>query len=115
MTVATALGVSVESIGGIPADLFLKASTDADARQRISDQIRAYGRSLGAGRPSLAQDVIKGRSTEVDFLNGLVVRKGKEVGVPTPINEQVVELTKRVETGEIEASPSNFQRIDLGV
>ena len=114
MTVATALGVSVESIGGIPADLFLRASTDADARQRIADQMRAYGRSLGAGRPSLAQDVIKGRSTEVDFLNGLVVRKGKDVGAPTPINEQVVELTKRVEAGEIEASPSNFRRIDLG-
>ena len=115
MTVATALGVNVEPIGGIPADLFLRANTDADARERIADQIRAYGRSLGAGRPSLAQDVIKGRSTEVDFLNGVVVRKGKEVGVPTPINEQVVGLTKRVEAGELAPSPSNFQHIDLSV
>ena len=57
--------------------------------------------------------MIKGRSTEVDFLNGVVVRKGKEVGVPTPINEQVVGLTKRVEAGELAPSPSNFQHIDL--
>ena len=77
--------------------------------------MRAYGKALGAGRPSLAQDVIKGRRTEVDFLNGLVVRRGQEVGVPTPVNEQVVELTKRVEAGDIAPSPSHFQRIDLSL
>ena len=113
VTVATALGVNVEPIGGISADLFLRAGTDAHAREQIADKMRAYGRSLGAGRPSLAQDVIKGRSTEVDFLNGVVVRKGREVGVPTPINEQVVALTKRVETGELAPSPANFRLIDL--
>ena len=114
MAVATALGISVEPIGGIPAELFQRAGMDADARRQIADKMRAYGKSLGAGRPSLAQDVIKGRSTEVDFLNGVVVRRGKEVGVPTPVNEQVVALTKRVEAGEIEPSPSNFKLIDLG-
>ena len=114
VTVATALGVSVEPIGGIPAGLFLRAGADEDARRQIADKMRAYGKSLGAGRPSLAQDVIKGRSTEVDFLNGVVVRKGNEVGVPAPVNEQVVALTRRVETGEIAPSPSNFGLIDLG-
>ncbi len=115
MAVATALGISVEPIGGVPAELFQRAATDPDARQQIADKMRAYGKSLGAGRPSLAQDVIKGRSTEVDFLNGVVVRKGREIGVPTPVNEQVVALTKRVEAGELTPSRSNFALIDLDV
>lgn len=115
VAVAHALGVNVEPMGGIPGELYVRARSDADARRQIGDKMRAYGKALGAGRPSLAQDVIKGRSTEVDFLNGLVVRRGQEVGVPTPVNEQVVELTKRVEAGDIAPSPSNFQRIDLSL
>ena len=115
VAVAHALGVNVEPMGGIPGELYVRARSDADARRQIGDKMRAYGKALGAGRPSLAHDVIKGRSTEVDFLNGLVVRRGQEVGVPTPVNEQVVELTKRVEAGDIAPSPSNFQRIDLSL
>lgn len=115
VAVAEAVGVNVEPIGGVPAELFARADSDGDVRKQIEAKMQEYARGLGAGRPSLAQDVMKGRGTEVDFLNGLVVRRGKEVGVPTPVNQQVVELTKRVESGEIAPSPSNFSRIDLSV
>ena len=114
VAVAEALGVSVEPMSGIPADLFHRAASDDAARREIEDRMREYAKGLGAGRPSLAQDVKKGRLTEVDFLNGLVVRRGKEVGVPTPVNEQVVGLTKRVESGELEPSAENLRYIDLG-
>ena len=33
------------------------------------------------GRPSTGQDMLKGRRTEIDFLNGLVAAKGEEVGM----------------------------------
>ncbi len=64
-----------------------------------------------AGRPSTAQDILKGRRSEVDFINGLVVEKGKAVGVPTPGNEAITDLLKRVERGELKPGPENINRL----
>lgn len=47
--------------------------------------------------PSAAQDVMKKRSTEVELLNGAVVREGKKYGIPTPYNEAVYLLSKVLE------------------
>jgi 2-dehydropantoate 2-reductase len=38
-------------------------------------------------------------------MNGLVVQKGKEVGIATPANEALIAAVKKVERGEFEASP----------
>merc|ERR1712039_752231 len=52
----------------------------------------------GEGYTSMAQDLKMQRvPTEIDFLNGSVVRLGKEKGVPTPVNEKLVELVKDAE------------------
>jgi 2-dehydropantoate 2-reductase len=59
-------------------------------------------------RPSMAQDIRKGRRTEIDFMNGLIVEKGKILGVPTPSHEKLVALVKKLERGEIEASPAHL-------
>ena len=40
--------------------------------------------------PSTLQDVRKGRKTEIDGLNGYVSRRGREVGIPTPVNDAIV-------------------------
>ncbi len=107
LTVAEALGVQVEPVGGIPAQAYLDA-----ARGIGCEEVRAKwverGRILGAGRPSLLQDMMKGRRTEVDYLNGYVVRKGKEVAVPTPMNGAIVEVTKHIEVGELKQGPANL-------
>jgi 2-dehydropantoate 2-reductase len=52
----------------------------------------AYGH-----KASMLQDVEAHRQTEVDWLNGGIVRFGREHGVPTPLNEAVVALIKGVE------------------
>ncbi len=113
LRVAGALGVSVEPIAGIPADLWAAAETDGAAREEAEQLMIDGAKAFGAGRPSLAQDVSKGRKTEVDLLNGYVVRRGKEVGVPTPVNQQVVEVTTRVEAGELEQALENLDLIQL--
>ncbi|HUJ30653.1 MAG TPA: ketopantoate reductase family protein [Candidatus Acidoferrum sp.] len=46
---------------------------------------------------STAQDIARGKPTEVDSLNGLVVRRGAELGVPTPVNFTVNALVKLLE------------------
>ena len=53
----------------------------------------------------------KGRRTEIDFMNGLVVEKGREHGIPTPANEGLIEAVKKVERGEAPASASILANI----
>jgi len=42
--------------------------------------------------PSMHQDVASGRRTEIDYLNGAIARMGKELNIPTPVNELITEL-----------------------
>jgi 2-dehydropantoate 2-reductase len=46
---------------------------------------------------STAQDLSRGKPTEIDHLNGFVVRKGEALGVPTPSNRLLVSLVKLIE------------------
>jgi 2-dehydropantoate 2-reductase len=48
-------------------------------------------------RASMLQDVLAERATEIDALNGGIVRFGSEHGVPTPLNEAIVALVKGLE------------------
>jgi 2-dehydropantoate 2-reductase len=48
-------------------------------------------------RPSMLQDVAAHRRTEIDLLNGAVVRLGREHGVPTPLNETIADLITAVQ------------------
>jgi 2-dehydropantoate 2-reductase len=43
---------------------------------------------------SMLQDLARGRPTEIDFLNGSIVTKGAEHGIPTPVNACVTDLVK---------------------
>ena len=48
-------------------------------------------------KPSMLQHVEQGKRTEIDALNGALVRLGQRLGVPTPYNEALVWLTRAVE------------------
>jgi 2-dehydropantoate 2-reductase len=48
-------------------------------------------------RSSMWEDLERHRPTEVDDLNGAVVRLGARCGVPTPVNERLVQLVKEAE------------------
>jgi 2-dehydropantoate 2-reductase len=48
----------------------------------------------GTGRASLAKDFLAGNRVELDGLTGVVVRMGREVGVPTPINDTLYAILK---------------------
>ena len=51
-----------------------------------SAQVIKTCESLGAGLSSMLQDYRAGKKLEIDALNGVVVRLGKELGIPTPYN-----------------------------
>jgi 2-dehydropantoate 2-reductase len=46
---------------------------------------------------SMCQDILKGRRTEIDFLNGRIVELGRRHGVPTPVNTTLTSLIKFME------------------
>jgi len=67
------------------------------------------------GKPTCSfyhQDALKGRRTEVDYINGLVSRKGREAGVPTPMNDATTEMVYRLERGEIKPDPANIKQLE---
>jgi 2-dehydropantoate 2-reductase len=48
-------------------------------------------------KSSTAQDLARGKSSEIDYLNGYVVRRGAELGIPTPVNLVLQVMVKLVE------------------
>lgn len=79
----------------------LVAVGQADGVPLVFDVVLRQVMDLAAGFPeavsSTAQDIAKGRSTEVGDLNGYVVRRGRVRGVPTPLNETLERLIRILE------------------
>jgi 2-dehydropantoate 2-reductase len=68
---------------------------DADPEELIEHAARpdvAYDH-----KASMLQDVEARRATEIDFLNGGIARFGRELGIPTPLNDAVTQLVKALE------------------
>lgn len=59
--------------------------------------IRAIAQSMPSQYSSTAQDLARGKLSEIDHLNGLVVRRGEALGVPTPANRVLFVLVKLLE------------------
>jgi 2-dehydropantoate 2-reductase len=64
-----------------------------DPRQLVQKGASAPGKH----RASMLQDVLAKRQTEVDFMNGAIVKWGEQTGVPTPLNKALWELIKGLE------------------
>jgi 2-dehydropantoate 2-reductase len=73
--------------------------------------LKGLERMTDEGRPSTGQDIMKGRRTEIDFINGLVADKGAEAGLPTPTHRALVDVVKQVERSEVQPSPALVQRV----
>ena len=70
---------------------------DIDFDERIGT-ILGLVETAGPTKASMLQDVEAGRRTEIDVINGAVVRAAEEVGVPVPINRTLMQLIKGWET-----------------
>ena len=108
--VGTSLGVQIEPISGIDAEDYL--ATGAQEVEDLKSRLAENAKQLGAGRPSMLQDVSKGRKTEIDYLNGYVVRRGAETDISTPMNDAITQLVRRVERGELKPDPENAKFLE---
>jgi 2-dehydropantoate 2-reductase len=109
--VGRALGYSFASVGQLDAETLARAGEgDADARAEVDrillDSTRSGARS-DLQRPSMAQDMAKGRRTEIEFISGLVAARGAAAGVPAPANAALTRAVLRVERGEAKAGREN--------
>lgn len=61
------------------------------------ERVMAVGESMAGQFSSTAQDLRRGRPTEIDYLNGYIVRQGIVRGLPTPINQALLAMVKIME------------------
>ncbi len=105
--IAQALGYVLEPIAGLQPVQFVRAIEGS------KEDLAAVDRALlpnpkNAGsqqRPSMGQDILKGRKTEVDDINGFVARKGKELGLAVTANATATEYIRKIEAGELQQAP----------
>jgi 2-dehydropantoate 2-reductase len=109
--VARAAGHEVEPIAGIEAQRYVDGANGKNLTQLENDMVAAVGKTAGAGRPSFLQDVMRGRRTEIEELNGFVVAEGQRLGVPTPFNQAVVDAVKAHAVGTLQPDPKNLDSI----
>ena len=58
---------------------------------------RSLAEVTAANRSSMLQDVRNGRPTEIDWINGEIVRRGRRHRIPTPVNEALLQLVEVLE------------------
>lgn len=64
-----------------------------DPQQRVREVAIATGANLS----SMLQDILRGSPTEIDVINGVIVRQARELGMAAPVNELLTALVKAVE------------------
>lgn len=55
--------------------------------------------TMGSQKSSTAQDMARAKPSEIDHLNGFIVRRGQALGVSTPVNQAMFAMVKLVESG----------------
>ena len=106
--VGRAAGYEVEPIYGIDARRFVDAA-QGKGWDAVEADMAASVKFLTGGRPSMLQDVMKGRRTEIDYLNGYVSQQGKRLGIPTPVNDAVVAAVRQHGVGTLKPDPKNLE------
>lgn len=110
--VANACGVRLATMQGVDFEQ-LKLESPADIPSKFPLYHKVWDQHA-ALKASMLQDLEKGRPTEIDFINGIVCRKGDEVGIDTPYNDKVVELVKREqETGVLHTMAEKAEFLPL--
>ena len=73
------------------------AGINLPSADELTDAALKLGDAMATATSSTEQDIARGRLTEIDSLNGYVSRRGKELGVPTPVNSTLYALVKLLE------------------
>ncbi len=105
--VGQALGFQLERMLGMAPEVLARAGEGyQDALAEIVAVLSEGAKKRSdEQRPSMAQDIAKGRRTETDYINGFIAQRGAEIGVPAPTHLTMHEAVRRVERGDAKPSP----------
>ena len=106
--VGLALGYKIPKFNGNTVEQWAAATEKRDVYDALDKQLTPTGTGGRNWRASMGQDVIKGRPTEIDYMNGHVVTKGREVGVPTPVSTATVEMVREIDAGTRKPEAQNI-------
>jgi 2-dehydropantoate 2-reductase len=113
--VGQAHGYQLEEILHLPPETIARAGEGDETATRVCDEQRFKDgkRTSSEQRPSMGQDMQKGRRTEIEFLNGFVVREGEKVGLSCTANAVLTDIVKRVERNELSPDPRHITELRL--
>jgi 2-dehydropantoate 2-reductase len=97
----------VEEVAAVAASVKVPLSPD------IAEKVVRWTQEIRDIHTSMYDDWKAGRPTEIDYLNGHIVRQGRELGVPTPVNEALTAMIKTIT--ETEKTGPGIVRIDGAV
>ncbi|MBI3055839.1 MAG: NAD(P)-binding domain-containing protein [Betaproteobacteria bacterium] len=110
LAVGAALGYRIEPIFGLRADEFAGSGDE-----NLVTAMKTLLGHVSRGRTAPIHDHIKGRRSEMEFISGVVSKKGRELGIPTPGNDAVVEIDRQINTHQIKMDRSNFELLKTKV
>ena len=86
------------------------------SEQVLGEAALRLSEKMTAATSSMAQDIARGRPTEIDSLDGYVVRRGKALGIATPVSEILVAMVKLLEESALKrrsgSNPVQTSQID---
>lgn len=109
-----AQGLALDAINRSTPEVLVKA-TQGDTLAEAEANFLSYvelGTQSEHQRPSMGQDIRRQRRTEIDYMNGLIVEVGQQVGVPTPANAAIVDAIHQIERGQFSPSPELIVQLD---
>jgi 2-dehydropantoate 2-reductase len=106
--VGLALGYRIPKFNGVAAEQWADAGR-RETYETLDRMLTPASASARNWRASMAQDVAKGRPTEIDYMNGHVIAQGRERGVPTPVSAAVIDVMHEVERGDRKPVPQNVE------
>jgi 2-dehydropantoate 2-reductase len=108
--VGRGLGFAIEPVRRLDDEIWIRAEQgDRDALAQIDKATELeLARLTDESFSGTAQDIRKGRRTEIDFMNGYVADRGRAAGVSAPTHEALTELVKRIEQGDIKQGPAHI-------
>jgi 2-dehydropantoate 2-reductase len=101
--VGEAMGLRMEPIFGLRADEFAGTT-----EENVVTAMKTLLGHVSRGRTAPIHDHMKGRTSEMAYISGVVARKGKELGIDVSFNAAVTEIDRRINSGEVAMGRENF-------
>jgi len=109
--------VQLEKIGG-KIDLYKLALTPGELNSNFSLSlfkkhlmIQLIGLKYRRLKSSSLQSLERGKPTEIDYLNGYIIKKARQFNIPVPVNQKLVTIVKLIETGKMKIDRENLFQI----